>query len=155
MKKIGLFIMALFLVISVSGCGSKTKKDDTKTLTCTNTEKGDGMTAVGSAEYKFSGKKLKTVKATFTFKDFEIDNIDKVWKEITKQLTEQNDAVKDNGYVRTVKTDDKKHTFTVIIDIDFNKISKETMEKYEVEDYSDKTYEDLLKEAEDTGMTCK
>lgn len=90
------------------------------------------------------------------FKDITVDNLSSVWDTFKTQFTEQNKPVEEPGFKRTVKADDKNYTFSVIIEIDFEKISKKTMEKYSIEDYRSKTYDELKKEATSDGtLSCK
>ena len=145
MKKISFLVIALFVVFVVSGCGNS----NTKVLTCSGVNPGNNMNAAGNVEYTFKNDKLSKAKIEATFKDITIDNLSSVWDSFKTQFTEQNQPVEEVGFKRTVKSDDKNYTFSVIIEIDYEKITKETMEKYSVEDFRSKTYEEIK-----TGVTA-
>ena len=152
MKKISFLVIALFVVFVVSGCGNS----NTKVLTCSGVNPGNNMNAAGNVEYTFKNDKLSKAKIEATFKDITIDNLSSVWDSFKTQFTEQNKPVEEVGFKRTVKSDDKNYTFSVILEIDFEKITKETMEKYGVEDYRSKTYEEIKKETTADGIfSCK
>lgn len=152
MKKISFLVIALFVVFVVSGCGNS----NTKVLTCSGVNPGNNMNAAGNVEYTFKNDKLSKAKIEATFKDITIDNLSSVWDSFKTQFTEQNKPVEEVGFKRTVKSDDKNYTFSVIIEIDYEKITKETMEKYGVEDYRSKTYEEIKKETTADGtFSCK
>ena len=145
MKKISFLVIALFVVFVVSGCGNS----NTKVLTCSGVNPGNNMNAAGNVEYTFKNDKLSKAKIEATFKDITIDNLSSVWDSFKTQFTEQNKPVEEVGFKRTVKSDDKNYTFSVILEIDYEKITKETMEKYSVEDFRSKTYEEIK-----TGVTA-
>ncbi len=152
MKKISFLVIALFVVFVVSGCGNS----NTKVLTCSGVNPGNNMNAAGNVEYTFKNDKLSKAKIEATFKDITIDNLSSVWDSFKTQFTEQNKPVEEVGFKRTVKSDDKNYTFSVILEIDYEKITKETMEKYGVEDYRSKTYEEIKKETTADGIfSCK
>lgn len=152
MKKISFLVIALFVVFVVSGCGNS----NTKVLTCSGVNPGNNMNAAGNVEYTFKNDKLSKAKIEATFKDITIDDLSSVWDSFKTQFTEQNKPVEEVGFKRTVKSDDKNYTFSVILEIDFEKITKETMEKYGVEDYRSKTYEEIKKETTADGIfSCK
>ena len=148
MKKILFLIIALFSVCILSGCG---KNDNIKILKCSGVNKGNNMNAYGEVKYTFKDDKLSKAELTATFKDITIDDLSSQWDSIKTQFTEQNEPVEEVGYKRLVRSDDKNYTFTVLLEIDFEKISKETMEKYEVSYSKDITYEEVKKDTEEEG----
>ena len=151
MKKIIFLIISLFVIIAVSGCGQ-----NTKVLTCSGITPGNNMNAASNVKYTFKNDKLVNAKIDVTFQDITVNNLSAVWGTFKTQITEQNQPVKETGYTRTVKADDKNYTFTVSLDIDYEKISKETMDKYAVSDYRTKTYDEIKEEATaNNAMTCK
>ncbi len=152
MKKISFLILSLFVIFVVSGCG----KDSTKVLTCTGVSPGNNMNAASNIEYTFENDKLTKAKIDVEFKDITVNNLSSVWSTFKTQFTEQNQPVEEIGFKRTVKADDKNYTFTVSMEIDFEKITKEIMDKYGVEDYRTKTYDEIKKETTADGvMSCK
>lgn len=152
MKKISLLIVSLFVIFAVSGCG----KGSTKVLTCTGVSPGNNMNAASNIEYTFENDKLTKAKMDVEFKDITVNNLSSVWSTFKTQFTEQNQPVEETGFRRTVKADDTNYTFTVSMEIDFEKITKEIMDKYGVEDYRTKTYDEIKKETTSDGvMSCK
>ena len=114
------------------------------------------MNAAGNIQYTFENDKVSKAKMEVIFKDINVDNLSSVWDTFKTQFTEQNKPVEEKGFKRTVKADDKNYTFSVIMEIDFGKVSKETMEKYGIEDYSSKTYDEIKKETiADGTFSCK
>lgn len=122
-KKISVVILILFVFI-ISGCGN------TKELECNLKNNGNNMNAYGDIKYTFKDDKIVSQHSVIEFKDITVPNIDQVWDTFVQQFTEQNQPVEEVGYKRTVKSDDKNHIFTVILDVDYSKITKEVMEKY-------------------------
>ena len=152
MKKISLLIVSLFVIFAVSGCG----KGSTKVLTCTGVSPGNNMNAASNIEYTFENDKLTKAKMDVEFKDITVNNLSSVWSTFKTQFTEQNQPVEETGFIRTVKADDTNYTFTVSMEIDFEKITKEIMDKYGIEDYRTKTYDEIKKETTSDGvMSCK
>ena len=151
MKKISLLLISVFAIFIVSGCSN-----NTKVLTCSGISPGNNMNAASVVEYTFKNDKLVNAKIDVTFQDITVSNLSSVWGSFKTQFTEQNPPTEENGYKRSVKANDKDYTFTVSLEIDYEKISKTTMEKYGVEDYRDKTYDEIKEEiASDDTMTCK
>lgn len=151
MKKIIYLLISLFVVLAVSGCGK-----NTKVLTCSGITQGNNMNAASNVKYTFENDKLVNAKIDVTFQDITVNNLSSVWGTVKTQFTEQNQPVEETGYKRTVKADDKKYTFTVSLEIDYEKITKEIMDKYGVEDYTTKTYDEIKEEAtKNNAMTCK
>lgn len=151
MKRISNLIIVLFTIFIISGCGK-----NTKVLTCTGVNPGNNMNAGANVEYTFENDKISKAKIEVEFKDITVDNLASVWDSFKKQFTEQNPPVEEVGFKRTVKSNDKDFTFSVIVEIDYKKISKETMNKYSVEDYSSKTYDEIKAETiADGTLSCK
>lgn len=152
MKKISLLIISLFVVFFISGC----EKDSTKVLSCSGISEGNNMNAASTVKYTFENEKLTKAEIEVVFQDITVPNIASVWDTFKTQFTEQNKPVEEVGFKRTVKADDKNYTFSVIMEIDIEKITKETREKYQIEDYSLKTYDELKEETTKDGVySCK
>lgn len=153
MKKIMFLMVSFFLVFFISGCG---KSDNTKVLTCSGINPGTNMNAAGNIKYTFKNDKLSKAKIEVKFQDITVPNLSSTWDTYKTQFTEQNEPVEEIGFKRTVESDDKNYTFSVIIEIDYEKITKEVMEKYGVEDYTSKTYEEIKEEMiSDEIYSCK
>ena len=138
MKKIIIVLLVTLSVLFITGCNK-----DEKVLKCAVTDTGTNMNLYTEAEYHFKKDQLKIITINSTFKDIEVDNLSKVWDDFKKQLNEQNEPVEVDGYKRTTAANDKDYTFTVTLKIDYDKITKESMEKYGVKDYKDKSEEEL------------
>lgn len=152
MKRGFFLIVFLFVIFFVSGCA----KSNTKVLTCSGVNNGNDMKTAGSVVYTFSNDKLTKAKMNVEFKDITVNNLSSVWSTFKTQFNEQNKPVEELGFKRTVKADDKNYTFTVDIEIDFEKITDEVMKKYGVEDYRTKTYDEIKKATIADGvMSCK
>ena len=152
MKKIGFLIISLLVVFVVSGCG----KSNTKVVTCSGVVKGNNMNVAQSIKYTFENDKISKADIEFVFKDITVDNLSSIWGSFKTQFTEQNKPAEETGFKRTVKSHDNDYTFSVNMEIDFEKISKETMEKYDIEDYTSKTYDEIIKDTTYDGvMYCK
>ena len=152
MKKF-VFIFTFVCILGfLTGCGN----NKMKTLVCTSTNRGNNMTAEAEARYTFEDDKLKKFSAVVDFKDITVDNLDSVWDSFKAQFNEQNYPTEEEGYKRTTKADDKNHVFTVTIDVNFDKINKETMQKFNVDDsYLNKSYDEVKKLATQENLTCK
>ena len=151
MKKMCFLMISLFLVFAVAGCGNNTRE-----LNCSGVNPGTNMNAASNVKYVFENDKLTKAKIEVIFQDITVENLSSLWGTFKTQFTEQNEPVEEVGFKRTVKADDKNYTFSVILEIDFTKISKSTMEKYGVEDSSSKTYDEIKKETTADGIfTCK
>lgn len=151
MKKIKILSLLFLVMLLVTGCGSNTKK-----LTCTMNSPGTNMNAASTVVYTFDEDgKLLTVKGDVDFKDIEIDDLESNWPNIVEQFVSQNEPVEEEGFKRTVSSDDNNYIFTVTIEIDYSKVSSETLMKYSSEDYSKKTYDEIKELSESEGATCK
>lgn len=150
--KIKVLIFSLFVLFIMTGCGT----NKNKILTCSGINPGTNMNADSKIKYTFENKKLTKANIEVIFKDITVDNLSSMWDNIKTQFTEQNKPVTELGYKREVKADDNNYTFSVIIEIDYNNISKEIMKKYGVEDYRSKTYEELKTTTTTGGIfSCK
>ena len=152
MKKMNFLIVSLFVVFVITGCG----KNDTKVLTCSGVSPGNNMNAASNVEYTFENEKLTKAKIDVEFRDITVSNLSSVWDSFKTQFTEQNEPVEETGFKRTVSADDKNYTFTVSMEIDFEKITKETMDKYGIQDTTKKTYDEIKEETiADGTMSCE
>ena len=150
MKKIGLIVITLVLVVVLVGC-----KEKNETLTCTKNINDEDMTITNTFKYNFTNNKVSNLKVEMVFKDFASDNIERLWPTFKSQF-ENEMPVEVDGFKRSIKSDDQNYILTIFIDIDYSKISKDTMKKYEIEDIKGKSYKEIKKIATETdGMTCK
>ena len=150
MKKIRFLLICLVLIFIVSGCGNK------KVLTCTGMSEGTNMNAYAEVKYTFEKDKLISARLNTTFKDINMPNLESLWSSIKSQFAEQHSPVEVDGFKKSIQFDDKKYTFTVTMEIDYTKISKETIEEYGLGDISTKTYDELKQSlASNENLTCK
>ena len=153
MKKIVFMFLAIFVVLVTCSCENDS---NIKVLKCSGMNKGNNMNAYSDIEYRFKDNKLSNVVTNVTFKDIEVENLSSIWDSIKTQFTEQNAPIEEVGYKRSVKSDDKNYSFTVTVDIDFEKITDEIKDKYGVTYNNNMTYEEVLKKTtEDGTITCK
>lgn len=138
MKKYLLTVVVLLVaVVTLTGCGGG------KTLSCS---KGDE-----SVELEYNGDKIKKV----TMKTLIAEADSKEQAEEAKQAgEEQLKSVNENGIDIKIVVEDKKVFFVYNIDID--KVDEDKREQY-LGDFvdSDVSYDDMKKEAEDSGYNCK
>lgn len=155
MKKIVYLIVLMIMCITITGCG----KDNTKKLECSVFNEGTNMNAYGDLTYYFKDDKLISAEFKVSFKDITIDNLDSMWDYLVKQFDEQNPKVDEVGYKKYSTVDNKKHEYYVTAEIDFEKISKETIEKYGIDDAKGKSMEEIKKDFMDANpnskATCK
>ncbi len=152
MRKKSLIISILLIVILITGCG----KSNEKKLECTMFSQGTNMNVYGTVKYIFKDDIVQTGKVEAVFKDITLDNLENVWGTIKQQFSEQNSPVDVSGYKRSNKSDDKNYTFTVNLEIDYTKISENTINEYGLEDLRGKSYDEVKKITEESGeATCK
>lgn len=155
MKKIVYLVAIMIACITITGCG----KSDTKKMECTMVNEGNNMNAYGDMTYYFKDDKLTSAEFKVSFKDITIANLDSVWAQFVEQFDSQNPKVDEVGYKINTSSDDTKHEYYITMKIDFEKISKETIEKYGIDDAKGKSMEeikkDLMEENPDSKVTCK
>lgn len=145
-------LFILLMVILISGCG----KSNEKKLECTTFSEGTNMNAYGTLKYTFKDDIVQKSYIEVVFRDITLDNLENVWDYIKQQFSEQNSPVDVPGYKRSNKSDDKNHTFTVNLEVDFTKISDSTLNEYELEDLRGKSYDEVKMITEKSGeTTCK
>ncbi len=125
----------LVTAVTLTGCGN------TKTLTCTATENGEKETYT----YKFSKDKLTkaTIKA-----EMEAESEEQAQE--YKKSAEEEGAGLFEGEGITTKVEVKGKKVMATIEMDIEKMSEE--DKATV---ANKTYDEIKKEAEEDGYTCK
>lgn len=131
-KKWLLFIIS---VVILTGCGN------TKTLTCTT---GDGD--VGEIyTFKFTKEKLKTI----VVKEI-VEAESKEEAEAYKKQVEEELKIFAKMYNLTTKVTVKDKKVTSIIEVDIDKLADENKN-----DFENATYEEMKKNSEKAGMSCK
>ncbi len=145
MKKKLLFVLVMFVCLILVGCGDK---KDYKTLTCSSQEDS------GRVEIKINQDK-KTYSLTDGSMSMVID------------LTGMGTAAKDmdwdaafcNGSsdeipTKACKTEVKDNSLTVLYEIDMEKYDDQLKEEAKIEEFNEKSLEDLKTSAEKSGATC-
>lgn len=149
MKKLGLFLLALCLIVSLPGCGKEKKeaKDETKEtekiLNCKD-ESVEGIITTYTLKFDESDTlKDGSSDITMTYPD----NITEA--DITKAIEEMQTAASESGMNLSYKKNDDSITFTLSFTSD--KISE-----FLGTDYEDKTikYDELKKVFEEKQYTC-
>ncbi len=141
-KKILLGFVATAMLFSLTGCG--------KSLECTMSEEGDGMTMTQTMNVGFNGDKAANLKADISVKLDEqyTDYID----EFEDTLKEQFKDFEQSGMTLDVKSG--KDNVSVIIEADFENMTDE--QKNEIGFNSESNnYDDIKSSLEDSGYTCK
>lgn len=151
MKKVMSFLLVLVAVVLLTGCGSG------KTLTCTNTEEQNGASMKQTVEMKFKKDKVTNVKMTLETKAVD-SSVKEQWSTVSSMLESMYGNTKDvDGIKVTTKNDDKNFNYTVTVAIDVKKAKEEDLAEYDMTGSLDSevTYEDMKKDAEASGFTCK
>ena len=153
MKKICVTILGVLLVTCLTGCGN------TKVLECSKKIVGSDMNIYQNIKYTFKNDKLVKQYLVTEFKDITADNIEQTWDTQVEKFTNQNQPVDVDGFKRTVKSDDKNHTFKVTIDIDYTKTTNQILESYKMntDGINEVTYDELKQStlADEYTISCK
>ena len=153
MKKICVTILGVLLVTCLTGCGN------TKVLECSKKIVGSDMNIYQNIKYTFKNDKLVKQYLVTEFKDITADNIEQTWDTQVEKFTNQNQPVDVDGFKRTVKSDDKNHTFKVTIDIDYTKTTNQILESYKIntDGINEVTYDELKQStlADEYTISCK
>ncbi len=153
MKKVlSVTAMVLVGIFFLTGCGNE------KVLECSMKNVGNNMNAYGNIKYTFKNDKIVSQHSVIEFKDITVPNLDQVWDTYVEQFTEQNKPADEVGYKRTVKSDNKNHTFTITLDVDYSKITSQVMNKYGInEEEASVSYDDMKRSMLDNPDTisCK
>ncbi len=125
----------IILVVMLTGCGN------TKTLTCT-TGAEDGVEEIYT--FQFTKEKLKTIIAK---EIVELESKDEA-EEYKKQVEEDLKLFSEQAFTTKVTVKDKKVTSVIEIKI-------EDLKDEDKNDYENATYEEMKKNSEKTGLSCK
>ena len=124
----------LVTAVTLTGCGN------TKTLTCTMTEDGVTETHV----YKFSKDKLTKM----TYKEEMEAESEEQAQEYKKLAEESSELLSGEGI--TTKVDVKGKKVTSVMEADLSKMDDDAKKNVE-----DTTYDEVKKEEEEDGFSCK
>ena len=152
MKKLSMLCLGLVSIMLVTGCGSNSSS---KTLVCTNTQKQDGVDIGTTISMTFKSEKINRVKMDVSTK-LTGDDAKELWENFTKSMDGQYDEVDKDGVSMKVKKDDKKYEYTVTLDVNLDKASKDALATYNLDDLvgDDSKLEDVKKAAEKDDFTC-
>lgn len=153
MKKFKLLLVVVMVAILTTGCGS------TKKLSCSMDQSMMGINMGLNVSFKFKNEKVSNLTMKITMKA-ENDAIKEGWSDAVASLNEQYKDESAEGVKLSTKNDDKNYTYTVTLDVDLNKASKESLEKYDLDEFYDiakeKTdIEEVKKSAEADGFKCE
>lgn len=138
MKKV---LLGLCCTLVLTGCGGKT-------LTCTMSEKENGMEMKQKVALTFKDDKNVKGKMEVSIK---IGDEGKEYLDLMKGML---DAAFEEYEEAGLKVDSKskKNSLTISVKYDVDKLTDELKKDL---DYSDTTYEETKKQLEDEGYTCK
>jgi len=120
MKKINLLALSLSSLFLLTGCG--------KTLTCTFTEREDGVKYEETWKIKYKEdeiKKIKIINIAQDNKEFDDEILEAIEEDIEEYLDELED---EKGIKITIK--EAKNKYEVLTKIDTNKASKNTIDYF-------------------------
>lgn len=124
MKKYLCIPFVFLFICFLTGCGN------TKVLQCTKKIVGTDMNIYQDIKYTFKNDKLVKQYLVTEFKDITVDNIEQTWNTQVEKFTNQNKPAEEEGFKRTVESDDKNHTFKVIMEIDYTKTTDQILNNY-------------------------
>ncbi|MDD6223827.1 MAG: hypothetical protein PUB18_02375 [bacterium] len=150
MKKLKLFTLAIIAILVITGCGSEKK------LTCTNNKDSNGLKMDQEIVMKFKDKKVNYIQMTIDAKATN-DTIKNNWDMFATQLESQYKETKEDGINLTVKNDKKNYSYKISLEVDLTKASEASLKKHSLDNIANKnsSIEDVKKEAEKSGFTCK
>lgn len=160
MKKIKYLLIAAFSILLIAGCESNNVANTNikeKTLTCTNSEEDSGLVMDEKVTIKFKNNKPYSIKMDLNTKVMD-EEIKQYWDLFVQTLDEQYEEFeKTDGIEITKKSDDESYTYLLTLEVDVDKAKKDDLTTLNLEDItnSNSTYEDVKKEAEKDGFTCK
>ncbi len=151
MKKLGMFLVGLFAVTLVTGCGSAEK-----TLVCSMKQNESGLAMEQKIEAVFNGKKVTSLKMSVDSKA-EDEAIKENWSTFSSILKQQFEGLDADGIVVSTKEDAKKYTYTVSVDVDVTKAKDEDLKNFSLDGISASkdSIEDVKKTFEDQKYTCE
>lgn len=151
MKK-GLLVGAslLFLCTGCSLGGGE------KNLVCTNTQSESGVNIVSTAEMNFKSDKINNVKLTMDVTP-ESDLMKNNWSYVEDAYDDLYKDVTKDGLKVSTKVDSENKKYSIIIEADPAKVTKEDLSKYGMGDIAgaEDTYAQKKSDFESEGYTCK
>ncbi len=151
-KKLGVFLLGVFAIGMVTGCGNNSPK----TLVCTTTENSSGLKMDQEITAVFKGKKVDSLKLTVDSKA-EDDAIKENWDSFASILKEQFSGKDAEGIKVTTKDDKKNYSYKVEINVDVTKAADKDLKEFNLNGIADAkdSIDDAKKDLEKAGYTCK
>lgn len=152
MKKLGIFLLGVFAIGMVTGCGNNSPK----TLVCTTTENSSGLKMDQEITAVFKGKKVDSLKLTVDSKADD-DAIKENWDSFAEILKEQFAGKDAEGIKVSTDNDKDNYSYKVTIDVDVTKASDKDLKEFNLDGIADAqdSIEDAKKDLETAGYTCK
>ena len=149
MKGLKLLTIVVVGLLCLTGCGEKT-------LTCTNTEEDNGVKMVQEAQMTFKDDQVTKVRMSIEATATD-DDIKEYWGSFISAMESQYEEVDEEGVKLTLTNDEKNYKFNMTVEVDVTKASEDALVEYDLEELADTTatLEEVKKEAEADGFTCK
>ena len=140
----------LAVVLLVTACGSE------ETLTCSSKDESSGLSMEQVVDMTFKDDKINKVKLTFNTKATN-ELYQEAWDEIIESLDEQFNESNSSGVSLTKENDADNYTYKIELSVDLDKASADALDEYDLSDMleDDSTLEEIKKDLEDSGYTCK
>lgn len=152
MRKKNLFLVGvLFLfVFLLTGCGASEK-----TLVCTKVQEQSGLEIGQEISMTFKKDKVDSINMKVDSKAVD-DKIKENWKVFASAMDEQYKDNKLEGLSLKTTNDEKNYNYRVTMDIDLNKVTKESLSKYNLSSIvkSKEKLNDVKKLAEKDEYKC-
>lgn len=141
----------LLFVFLLTGCGVSKK-----TLVCRKTQEQNGLEVDQEISMIFKKDKIENINMKVDSKAID-DKIKDNWKVFTSTMDSQYKNNESEGLTLKVTNDDKKYTYRVMMDIDLNKVTEESLSEYNLSNVikSKEKLDDIQKFAEKDGYKCK
>ena len=152
MKKIKFLLLAVFAVVCFTGCGADKK------LVCTQSGTESGMKNNVEVTINFSNNKASKVKMDMAY-EIAAEEAKEQWDEMIGMLDGMVGGMFADkaGITFSSKEDKNNYKYTATLDMDLNKMSKDTKGLLDMDMFADEdtSYEAVKKSAEEDGFTCK
>lgn len=147
-KKFG-FIF-LLIILFLTGCNKE------EVLTCTNTNEADDLIISQKIVINFNNNVVNNIKMSVDSKANN-DTIKDNWDLFVSNMDEYYNNKKEDGLVLSTSNNKDAYTYTIKLDVDFNKASEKVLKEYNLNDIVGKKskIEDVKKDAKKDGFTCK
>ena len=145
-------LLGVSLLFLCGGCSI----GGTKELVCTNTQSESGVKVFSTAAMSFKSNKIDHVKLSMDITP-DSDLMKENWKLVEDAYNELYASVDKDGVKVSTNVDSANKKYTIIIESDPAKASKEDLEKYGMSDLAgaEDTYEQAKKYLESEGYSCK